>query len=63
MLHQEVILPLIAGVSFGGFYLYATPIINLQGNPQLDKLLEKDFAHVRDLTGHITVSPQPLILS
>jgi hypothetical protein len=63
MLHQEVILPLIAGVSFGGFYLYATPIINMHSSPQLDKLLEKDFGHVRDLTGSMTVSPQPLILS
>jgi hypothetical protein len=63
MLHQEVLLPLIAGVSFGGFYLYATPIIHLQSSPQLDKLLEKDFAHVRDLAGNLAMSPQPLILS
>jgi hypothetical protein len=28
-LHQKIILPLISGVSCGGFYLYATPIIHL----------------------------------
>lgn len=42
-LHQQVVLPLIAGFSCGGFYLYATPIIHIPKTPSLDQRIEKDF--------------------
>jgi hypothetical protein len=42
-LHDEVFLPLIAGVSFGGFYLYATPIIYLPKSSTLETKLDNEF--------------------
>jgi hypothetical protein len=58
-LHLELILPLLAAVSCGGFYLYATPIINLPKSTLMDARLEADFAHVRDLIVS-PISPQSL---
>jgi len=66
-LHDEVFLPLIAGVSFGGFYLYATPIIYLPKSLTLETKIEQEFKHVKDFLRPISPqslnyspSPQPL---